>query len=276
MTRAFRYRLLIPSCVLGITLSLTAPSLSQERETVASRIDLPGGFTRVPVERTSLAHRLRHWALLPDTTPCLDWQGREVFQPSEIAGVLEWRRLGAVEQCADIAIRLVAEHAHRNDDTPLAFRSLSGQEVEWKKWLQGRYYLDPSGRRIHWTAGRSREVSSNEFESYLKFVMTYANTASLMRDWVEVDSDSVRIGDALIQPHCSGAGMGHLSVVFDACASPGGEMRFLFVDGYTPARMPVVRLREIGQLSSAWMTIAEYLELQSRFGHGSFYRFSGP
>jgi hypothetical protein len=97
----------------------------------------------------------------------------------------------------------------------------------------------------------------------------------MARDWPEIELTKLGIGDVIIQPHCAGKGMGHLSVVIDKCMDSTGATRFIFIDGYTPARVPVVRQREPHRRETVWMTTAEYLELQRQFGPGQFHRFPG-
>jgi hypothetical protein len=219
---------------------------------------------------------LRQIALLPDTTRASDWQFRHVFDADEVGGVLNWRLLGAEEQCADIALRLLAEYAWDSGvEIAPHFRSLSGDEIRWDRWLHGRYATNTDQTAIVYREGAHRENNREEFDRFLSFVMMYTNTASMSRDWPQIDESELRIGDVIIQPHCTGPGMGHLSVVVDACVDPKGNHRFIFVDGYTPARLPVVRQRIVGDRNSAWMTIAEYLTLQERFGPGKFHRHPG-
>jgi hypothetical protein len=190
-----------------------------------------------------------------------------------VGAVLDWRLLGRVEQCADIGVRLIAEYANGNGNADgIVFRSLSGQRIVWKKWLEGRYSVNENASSIIYRAGAARTETPREFDEYLTFVMSYVNTASLMRDWREVGLEDIQIGDVLIQPSCPGAGLGHMSIVVDACEDSGGKRRYLFIDGYTPARLPVVRQRQPNTPVSAWMTPEEYLEYMDQFGPGDFYR----
>lgn len=211
--------------------------------------------------------------MLTHGTDAMDWQGRLALPAEDVAAVVDWRLLGRVEQCADIVVRLVAEYANGNGNADeIVFRSLSGQRIEWKRWLQGRYAVNTDASAIIYHAGAARTETPREFDEFLTFVMSYVNTASLRRDWREVAPGDIQIGDVLIQPSCLGAGMGHMSMVVDACEDSAGNRLYLFVDGYTPARVPVVRQREPNKPMSAWMTPKEYLEYMDQFGPGNFYR----
>lgn len=248
----------------------------QHTESIVDRFSPPPGYTRVEPGANSYGAWLRQLALLPDTARATDWQSRHVFDANEVGGVLNWRLLGAEEQCADIALRLLAEHGWDTGGEPVPrFRSLSGDEIRWDKWLRGRYATNSEQTAIVYRDGAGREKSRDEFDRFLSFVMMYTNTASMSRDWPEINESELRIGDVIIQPYCTGLGMGHLSVVVDASIGPDGTRKYIFVDGYTPARLPVVRQRVTGDRSSVWMTTAEYLELQRQFGPGKFHRHPG-
>ena len=91
---------------------------------------------------------------------------------------------------------------------------------------------------------------------------------ALARDWRRVDRTDAAIGDVLIQPHNRSAGRGHLSVIVDACEDDRGNRKYLWVDGYTPARDPVVHLQTPGRLETAWMSVKEFLHYMRRFGRG--------
>lgn len=242
-------------------------------KTVLTRFEPPEGFERVSVPDHSLAAWLRELRVLPESSNALDWRGRVAMTASEVAAVLDWRLLGSVEQCADIAVRLTAEYARGNGGKEkISFRSLSGQNIRWTKWLGGRYSVNGSSTAIAYQPGTVRQDTSKEFDAYLKFVMSYVNTASLVRDWPKVADSSIVIGDVLIQPSKTAGGLGHLSVVIDACTNAAGERLYLFTDGFTPARAPVVRERRPGTPESVWMTPSDYLELMQVFGAGAFHR----
>lgn len=241
--------------------------------TIQSRFRPPEGCERVPVTAHSLAAWLRQLPVLPALSDALDWRGHVAMTADEVAGVLDWRLLGSVEQCADIPVRLIAEFARGNGSKDrISFRSLSGQPIEWAKWLTGRYAVDGSSTAIIYNPGAHRQDASREFDAYLKFVMSYVNTASLVRDWKKVDTTDIAIGDVLIQPSQFTNGLGHLSVVIDACTTATNDRLYLFTDGFTPARAPVIRERRPGTPESVWMTPFEYLELMQQFGAGAFHR----
>jgi hypothetical protein len=245
-------------------------------ETIADRFAPPREFSRVEVARGSYAEWLRQMPLLPPNTDAVDWIGRLALTANEVGGVLDWRLLGQVEQCADIALRLAAEYARaKNEDDRIVFRSLSGESIGWTAWRNGHYAVDSARSAIVYHPGAGVRGTRSAFDGFLRFVMTYANTASIKRDWPVADSSDLRIGDVLVQPGCPGTGMGHLSVVVDICAPVSGDRLYLFADGFTPARMPVVRQRLQGEPESVWMTLGQYQEYQIQFGRGTFHRFPG-
>jgi hypothetical protein len=246
-------------------------SVCDSTESLASRFPVPDGYERVTVVSGSFADWLRGLPLLPPGTDATNWRGRVALRAAEIGAVVDWRLLGQVEQCADVAIRVFAEYARDNGGGDrIAFRSLSGQTIAWRKWLSGHYAVNGAGTAIRYSADGKRPDTPEEFDRYLKYVMTYANTASLLRDLERIESSEIAIGDVLIQPSPIPDGLGHMSIVVDACELPNGARRYLFVDGFTPARLPVVRQRETSVPETAWMTPTQYLDYMSDFGPGSF------
>jgi len=163
----------------------------------------------------------------------------------------------------------------RKEDDRIAFRSLSGETITWTAWRNGRYAINGDGSAIVYHRGAGLPDTRRAFDDFLRFVMTYANTASIKRDWPVAGARDLRIGDVLVQPGCPGTGLGHLSIVIDLCENVSGERLYLFIDGFTPARMPVVRQRLQGEPASVWMTPEQYQEYQIQFGWGTFHRFPG-
>jgi len=248
-------------------------TICDSSQTLTTRFPAPNGYSRVTVAEGSYADWLRHLLLLPPDTDATDWRGRTVLRADEIGAVIDWRLLGRVEQCADVGIRAFAEYARHNGGADhIAFRSLSGQTIEWQKWLEGRYGVNAGRTAITYQSGNPRSDTAREFDRYLTFVMSYTNTASLMRDLEEIEPSEIQIGDVLIQPKCAAEGMGHMSLVMDACEMETGERRYLFADGFTPARLPVIRQLTPNAPQTAWMTPDEYFQLMEVFGPGTFYR----
>ncbi len=248
----------------------------EQAATIRTRFPSPAGYDHVRADSHSVAAKLPHWELLPPGTAARDWRGRIALSADEIGAVLAWDLLGSVEQCADVAMRLVADHARGTQaEDSIAFSSLSGQTISWSRWRTGRYTTNAAATRIVYRPDGPTRDDEDAFADYLRFVMTYANTASLVRDWPQVSAADIKVGDVLIHPPRTGSSMGHLSIVVDACEDTSGARRYIFADGYTPARMPVVRQRVPGDPVSVWMTPAQYLDYQSRFGPGDFHRFPG-
>jgi hypothetical protein len=266
--------MMIPLAALGQRYSFCATCTTAE--TISRRFAPPTGFSRAAVPPGSYEEWLRSIPLLPSSSDALDWTGHVALPADMLSGVLDWRLLGRVEQCADIALRLVAEYSRlKKEDDLIAFRSLSGQIITWSKWRHGRYAITTNGSAITYHSGAGEQDTPGAFDDFLRFVMTYANTASIRRDWPVADTSDLRIGDVLVQPGCPGTGLGHLSIIVDKCENVSGDQIYLFIDGFTPARMPVVRQRLPEKPESVWMSPRKYQEYQIQFGWGTFHRFPG-
>ena len=114
------------------------------------------------------------------STVVKDYQGNIIKNKS--LGVLNVR-INSVQQCADAAIRLRAEYFYsKKEYDKISFKLTSGLEVPFSKWAQG-YRVRVSGNKASLFKSKvSKDYSRENFEAYLKIIMTYAGSASLARD----------------------------------------------------------------------------------------------
>lgn len=233
-------------------------------------------YERIELESESYADYVRSLPLKKYGSPVKSWSGGIIHNADEIHAVIDWAKPSKVQQCADVAIRLRAEYLReRNQRSKIKFKSLSGDSIEYVKWLAGRYALNSSGRRIVY--GKSSTVKSDtdaEFDKYLRFVMTYANSSSLARDLLTVEESELLPGDIYIQPDPSGrGGIGHVSVVLDISETKEGHRLYLFGYGFIPAQDFHLPLPSKDQGVGKWFSLEGYKDHIAVFGDGEFHRF---
>jgi len=137
-----------------------------------------------------------------------------------------------LQQCADAVIRLRAEWQWaRGRHKDISFRLTNGMNVPWKKWSSGWRVKVEGGRRTRWVKGR-KSRSKKAFRRYLKFIMTYAGTASLARQLKRTKPAKVRIGDILVQ----GGFPGHAVIVLDMAKGPSGKRFVMLGQSFMPAQ----------------------------------------
>ena len=251
------------------------PAVPAARRTVQS-IPCPRGYQRVGAKADSFPAWVRALPLKPAGTSAKTHDGRVAQEGSLLVGVVDWPAPTRVQQCADVAIRAHAEFLyHRGLPARIRYRSLSGQEIAYQKWLSGFYQVNRQGSRIIYTPRtRARKDTASEFQAYLRYVMIYANSASLARDLKTVKMTEVVPGDLYIQPDVSGrGGIGHVSMIMDVCQNGRGERLVLFGYGYIPAQDVALPLPPGRAGDHSWFTLKEMQAHVSHFGSGAFHRF---
>ena len=204
-------------------------------DTVVERFPAPDGFVRVDVAPRSFAAFLRALPLRPVGTPVRAWDGRVLAAPWARAVVDLDVGKGDLQQCADSAMRLYAEHRRaRGDVADLVFHATSGDPLPWKRYAVGeRPYVD--GNHVRWRPPRGdrseASPSSPAFRAWLDFVFTYAGSASLRLDTVAAKGP-VQPGDLYVQPGFPG----HVLVVVDVARDAQGAGLLLIGEGYMPAQ----------------------------------------
>lgn len=158
-----------------------------------------------------------------------------------------------LEQCADFAMRLWAEHHKRAKSMP-------------------KFYLfDYNGNR------RDFAASGKTFVSFLKWSFANTNSHSLKRGCAKVASEADLVpGDMLVQNE--NGGIGHVSVILDVCEKPGKPRLYLIGFSYMPAQEFHVERATGGRGEAGWFSLAgfkEYLEETLPYGPPVLRRF-GP
>ncbi|MDP2340217.1 MAG: DUF4846 domain-containing protein [Deltaproteobacteria bacterium] len=200
-------------------------------DTVLERFPAPAGTARVDVVAGSFGAYLRALPLKPAGTPVLAFDGRTIDAPWAKAVVDVDVGSKDLQQCADSAIRLYAEHRRaQNDVDGLSFHATSGDPLPWKRYAAGERPSAPKNKVI-WSKKAAPSSSAATFRSWLDAVFLWAGSRSLALDTVAVDT--LAPGDLLVV----GGSPGHVLVVLDvATATAGGKPQLLIGQGYMPAQ----------------------------------------
>jgi hypothetical protein len=139
---------------------------------------------------------------------------------------------GDLEQCADYAMRLWAEyHKDRNK-------------------LDKLYLFDYNGRRQYYLK------SGLSYRSFLRRAFANSNSYSLKKGCATVDTSAIVPGDMVVQNERGG--VGHVSVVMNACRDSSGQKLYLIGFSYMPAQEFHIERALEGYGAEGWFSLEGY------------------
>jgi hypothetical protein len=209
MTGSTRARRSLGPLVAAIA-CLTAAPLAGQIRTVGS-IPVPPGYARSGYPAGSFSAWVARLPLRQDDS-IKTFDGRDVSGNYDVLTVVDLPLLftSDLEQCADWCLRLWAEY-HKDSGT-----------------LDKLYLFDYSGRRKNFRS------SGRTFPRFLRWSMNNANSYSLLKGCAPVDTGAIKPGDMFVQNRRGG--IGHVSMVLDACRDSAGQRLYLVGYSYMPAQ----------------------------------------
>lgn len=207
--------------------------IDTEGSTLATRINPPENFERIPEDEKSFTTFVRNLTLKSDGSPVLLYNGEEKSNQSDHVAVFD---IGVgdkdLQQCADSIIRIYAEYYWSiGEYDKIAFHLTNGFLMEYKKWREG-YRLSVNGNNTSMVKSAEYNDSYDNFLSYLEIVFMYAGTLSLNAESTAMDLNDISPGDIFIK----GGSPGHCVLVIDIVQNSDGEKAFLLAQGYMPAQ----------------------------------------
>jgi hypothetical protein len=244
-------------------------------QSIKERFEVPKGFQRVIPKKGSFGYFLQHLPVKPGRPPVKLYDGSLKGNQAAHAAVLDID-VGKrdLQQCADAAMRVWAEYLRsiRRDDL-ICFKTAAGGRAKWSKWRDG--YRPSKANPKVWQKQAQPSSSYSTFKSYLTKVFGVANSASILRQMVEVDDQrDVRHGDIFIQG-ATKRGYGHAVIVVDVAENSSGQRVFLLAQSYMPAQEIHV-LKNPTNAKSPWYSPTDNGALitpEWRFGPRSLHRF---
>lgn len=207
--------------------------INSEGKTLEERFLTPEGYTRIPKEIGSFQGYLRQYAMKPDQSPVLLYDGREKSNQSAHAAVFSMPVLdGDLQQCADSVIRIYSEYFWKMGAyDKISFHLTNGFLMDYPAWKSGKR-LAVDGNRTSWVSRAGSDDSYDTFLKYLRTVMIYAGTLSLDGESVPVNVSDIQAGDMFIK----GGSPGHCVMAADVAQDRDGRRCFLLAQGYMPAQ----------------------------------------
>lgn len=237
----------------------TINSIDPDGTTLQTRILPPEGYTRVPVDKGSFAEYLRDYPLYPDGTALPVFDGRTKESPYTAAVFDISVGDEGYQQCADSIIRLYSDYCYENENfDDISFQLSNGKVCDYNRWRKGRRVLALADFSCELPAALPDD-SEQQYRNYLKLVMRYAGTLSLLDESEVISPDEMRTGDII----CNKT---HVVMVIDTAVNEKGEKCYLLGQSFIPA----VCFHAVNNIDgdSPWFT-EEYLK-QEDFKVGGF------
>jgi poly-gamma-glutamate synthesis protein (capsule biosynthesis protein) len=198
-----------------------------------SRINPPGGYTRVTSTEGELADFLRKHPLKSSDSQLLLYNGEPKSNQDNYAALFELS-LGDrdLQQCADSILRIYAEYYWSlGAYDKIAFHLTNGFYMEYTKWRVGNR-LQVEGNKVSWVKTASYDDSYEEFLNYLTMVFAYAGTLSLAAECDPISTSELLPGDLFLK----GGSPGHCILIVDMAVDTEGNKCYLLAQGYMPAQ----------------------------------------
>ena len=215
------------------TFWLVALGATEASPKAVNQIPTPSGYTRTKTEPSSFAHFVQALPLRKDNA-IKTWKGDVIDQGFNVLAVVELPLLYRqdLEQCADWAMRLWAEH-HK------AAKKLERLTL---------YNYDGSKKEFR--------GSGESYEKFLRLRMAYSNSHSLKKGTQAVEQSKLEPGDLIVQNETGG--IGHVSVILDAASPSDGSSKptiFLIGFSFMPAQEFHIERASPGHGVEGWFTL---------------------
>jgi hypothetical protein len=227
-------------------------SASGQELTVRKAIPTPPGCVRLHYPTGSYSDWMQKLPL-KSSSVILDYRGRTVNN----AAYNTWKVVqlpllfrADLEQCADFAMRFWAE-----------YHKATGS-------LARLYLFDYGGHKNPFSR------SGKSFTQFLKWAFANTNSNSLKKGCRPITADRVAAGDMFVQNERGG--IGHVSVIVDACKSSQGKMLFLVGYSFMPAQEFHIERAKNPYGIDGWFTVEgyiQYLRDNLNFGEPELRRF---
>lgn len=208
-------------------------------------IPTPWGYERIQPNDGGFAEYLRSLPLKGKGSKVQLYTGGDARLQSLAYAVVDLPLLSNDEQCADVCMRLRAEHLYNSG----RYGSIHFQSV--------------NGKTMYYSGGRSRKA----FERYLRNVYGVASTYSLKHELPNRALSDMQPGDVFV--YAAGdhdlerkvkAKYGHAIMVVDVAVDKHGNKAFLLAEGNTPARDIHVLSNWKNPFASPWFYLDEDAE----------------
>lgn len=199
------------------------------------RFQPPKGFSVVRSDSSSFGYYLQHLPLKPLGTEVKYFDGSIKSAGIIYCSVVD-QDIDALDlqQCADAIMRLRGEFLFQQ-----------------KKYDEIKFNFLSDGKPRYFMSYAQRDYSYSKFRKYMKYIFSYANTASLKAELVKRPILDMQIGDVFIQ---RGNPYGHAVIVVNMAKNKDDQKIYMLAQSYMPAQETQILLNPNVE-NSPWYTL---------------------
>jgi hypothetical protein len=206
--------------------------------TIEKRFLAPDGYKTVESNSNSFAAYLQTLPLKPIGSQVKYYDGGNKINRNVYCSVID-QDIDPVnlQQCADAVMRLRGEYL---------FKQYKYKEIHFN-------FLS-DGKARHFIDYAKGDYSYTKFRKYMKYIFSYANTASLREELYTKPIYEMQIGDVLIQ---KGNPYGHAVLVVNMATDSAGNKLFMLAQSYMPAQETQILVNRNDKSLSPWYPLKE-------------------
>jgi len=207
--------------------------------TIQSRFIPIKGFSRTTEPAGSFGAYLRNLPLKAIGEPVRLFDGKVKPNRNVYISVVD-QEIDPVnlQQCADAVMRLRAEWL-----------------FEQKRFSDIHFNFLSDSKPRYFTDFAKGDLSYKNFRKYMKYVFSYANTASLKDELIPVKQlADIQVGDVFIQ---KGSPFGHAVIVTDVITNKEGAKKYLLAQSYMPAQETQILINPSESAFSPWYSVSD-------------------
>ena len=213
-------------------------SIDSACSTIHKRFLAPAGYETFSSESNSFAEYLQTLPLKPMGSQVKHYDGGNKINRNVYCSVID-QDIDPVnlQQCADAVMRLRGEYLFKQN-----------------KYKEIHFNFLSDGKERHFIDYAKGDYSYAKFRKYMKYIFSYANTASLREELYTRAIYKMQIGDVLIQ---KGNPYGHAVLVVNMASDSAGNKLFMLAQSYMPAQETQILVNRNDKSLSPWYPLKE-------------------
>jgi len=213
-------------------------SIDSAATTIHKRFLAPSGYKTLASESNSFAEYLQTLPLKSIGSQVKYYDGGNKINTNVYCSVVD-QDIDPVDlqQCADAVMRLRGEYLFKH-----------------KKYAEIHFNFLSDGKARHFIDYAKGDYSYAKFRQYMKYIFSYANTASLREELYTRPIYEMQIGDILIQ---KGNPYGHAVLVVNMATDSVGNKLFMLAQSYMPAQEIQILINTNDESLSPWYPLKE-------------------